>query len=523
MSVMVRDEDTRSRATRRTNRRARRPDPMLGFPFATSGKEAMSQQPIDAPAKAALALAHETALRYRMDIGNRPQRPDKDYATLRAAARTPTPEQGYPSDDTIASLIEFAEPGLHAMTGPRFFGWVIGGSHPVGVAADWLASAWGQNAGNHLASPAAAVAEEVAAGWLLDILALPATASVGFATGATMANFICLAAARSLVLERAGWDVEARGLFGAPEIDVLIGDDAHVTVFVGLRLLGLGQERVRRVATDSQGRIVADAFRTALRETKGPVIAIAQAGQLNTGAIDPVAAMADALAGRNAWLHVDGAFGLWARACPETASLAAGVEKADSWATDGHKWLQTPYDTGYAIVAHPDAHRRAMTTAASYLPSAAVDERDPAHYVPELSRRARGFATWAIIRHLGRSGIADMVARHCRIARRMAQRLAAEEGVAVLNDVTLNQAILRFGADRSDETGDALTRRTIDLVQQDGTCFVGGAQWRGRWAMRLSVIGWSTTGEDADRSVDAIIAAYRSARAGAAAEGRGPQ
>ncbi|MEX1109948.1 MAG: pyridoxal-dependent decarboxylase [Dongiaceae bacterium] len=459
-----------------------------------------------------LAAAHAAALRYRQSMDDRPQRPESDYATLRAEASIATPEQGTAADETLAALIALAEPGLNAMTGPRFFGWVIGASHPVGVAADWLASAWGQNAGNHLASPAAAVAEEVAARWLLDILALPASASVGFATGATMANFICLAAARSLVLERAGWDVEARGLFGAPEIDVLIGDDAHVTVFVGLRLLGLGEMRVHRVATDSQGRIIADAFRAALRETKGPVIAIAQAGQLNTGAIDPVGAMADALAGRNAWLHVDGAFGLWARSCPETAALAAGVEKADSWATDGHKWLQTPYDTGYAIVRHAQAHRRAMTTAASYLPSAAVDERDPAHYVPELSRRARGFATWAIIRHLGRSGIAAMIARHCRIARHMATRLTAEEGVAILNDVTLNQAILRFGADRSDEEGDALTRRTIDLVQQDGTCFIGGAKWRGRWVMRLSVISWPTTEEDADRSVDAILAAWRQIR-----------
>ncbi|MDZ4737893.1 MAG: pyridoxal-dependent decarboxylase [Rhodospirillaceae bacterium] len=459
-----------------------------------------------------LAAAHAAARRYRQSVGDRPQRPELDYATLRAGASVATPEQGTAADETIAALIALAEPGLNAMTGPRFFGWVIGGSHPVGVAADWLASAWGQNAGNHLASPSAAVAEEVAARWLLDILAVPASASVGFATGATMANFICLAAARSLVLERANWDVDARGLFGAPEIDVLIGDDAHVTVFVGLRLLGLGQERVRRVATDSQGRIVADAFRAALDETKGPVIAIAQAGQLNTGAIDPVGAMADALVGRNAWLHVDGAFGLWARAAPETAGLAAGVEKADSWATDGHKWLQTPYDTGYAIVRHAQAHRRAMATAASYLPSAGVDERDPAHYVPELSRRARGFATWAIIQHLGRIGIAAMVARHCKIARNMAQRLAAEDGVALVNEVTLNQAILRFGADRSDEEGDALTRRTIELALQDGTCFVGGALWRGRWVMRLSVIGWSTTKDDADRSVDALLDAYRKAR-----------
>lgn len=459
-----------------------------------------------------LAQAHEAALRFRRTIGARTQSPPKSYAELKAEADFSTPETGAPADETIARLIDRAEPSLNAMTGPRFFAWVIGNSHPVGVAADWLASAWGQNAGNHLASPAAALFEEIAARWLLDILHLPASCSVGFVTGATMANFTGLAAARSRVLERVGWNVEAHGLFGAPSIDVIIGDDAHTTVFSSLRMLGLGQERVRRVPTDAQGRIRIDAFHAALKDCSGPVIAVAQAGQLNTGGFDPVGEIADALAGRNAWLHVDGAFGLWARASPATAALADGVEMADSWATDGHKWLQTPYDCGYAIVRHPEPHRRTMTSAASYLPPAGSDERDPALYVPELSRRARGFATWALLRHFGRQGIAAMVERHCALARRMAARLAEEPGVAIVNDVALNQAIVRFGADLDDINGDALTRRTIEHLVEDGTCFVGGALWRGRWVMRISVIAWSTTEDDADRSVAAMIEAYRKAR-----------
>jgi glutamate/tyrosine decarboxylase-like PLP-dependent enzyme len=459
-----------------------------------------------------LAQAHAAALRFRRTIGDRTQSPPATYAVLKARADFQAPDHGAAADETIARLIEFAEPGLNAMTGPRFFAWVIGNSHPVGVAADWLASAWGQNVGNHLASPSASVVEEIAARWLLDILHLPKDCSVGFVTGATMASFTGLAAARSHVLAQAGWDVEARGLFGAPPIEVIIGDDAHTTVFSGLRMLGLGQDRVRRVATDAQGRMRADAFRAALAQCADPVIAIAQAGQLNTGGFDPANEITDALAGRNAWLHVDGAFGLWARACTATAPLAEGFERADSWSTDGHKWLQTPYDCGYAIVRHPEAHRRAMTSAGSFLPTEGDDERDPAVYTPELSRRARGFATWALLRHFGRDGIDAMVARHCALARRMAEALAREPGVAIVNDVVLNQAIVRFGADLGDATGDALTKRTIEHLQQDGIAYAGGAQWRDRWVMRISVISWSTTEADADRSVAAMIAAYRRAR-----------
>lgn len=448
------------------------------------------------------------AIDFRSKIGDRRQAPSATYHEMRKQFAAPTPETGAPPLQVIEELARLAEPGLHAMTGPRFFGWVIGASHPAGVAADWLASAWGQNAGNHHAAPAAAAAEEIAAQWLLDLLRLPPECSVGFVTGATVANFVCLAAARGEVLRRVGWDVEAKGLFGAPPIRVLIGDDAHTTVFSALQFLGFGHDGIVRVATDAQGRMKVSDFAATLRGGAGPVIAIAQAGQINTGAFDPLAELAPIVAAQNGWLHVDGAFGLWARACPETAHLGAGLELADSWATDGHKWLQTPYDCGYAITRHPEAHRRAMTIAASYLPSAQAGERDPTHYVPELSRRARGFSTWAVIRALGRAGIGEMVGRHCRLARRMAERLNTSSGIAVVNDVVLNQVIVRFGADRGDEEADRLTQAVIEKIQQEGELFAGGAKWRGRWVMRLSVISGQMTDSDADRAVSAILRAW---------------
>lgn len=455
--------------------------------------------------------ATQAAERFRAGLDDRPQRPGMDYAALRAAVATeslPTPESGLSAQETLDSLIQLAEPGLHASPAPRFFGWVIGASHPVGVAADWLTSAWGQNCGNHHTAPSAAFIEEIAARWLLDILHLPATASVGFVTGATMANFVCLAAARTHVLRQAGWDVEADGLFGAPEVQVLIGDEAHTSVYAALRMLGWGQRRLRRVATDDQGAMRSDALLAELSECTGPAIVVTQAGQINTGAFDPLAQIVDAAHRHGAWVHVDGAFGLWARACPSTRPLTLAYERADSWATDGHKWLQTPYDCGYAIVAHPEAHRRAMTFAASYLPQADHAERNPAEYVPELSRRARGFATWAMLRHFGREGIAAMVEHHCMLARHAAQRLAAEPGIAVLNTVVLNQLIVQFGADRDGQQADALTRATITRIVADGACFVGGAEWRGRWVVRMSIIGWETQRADVDRAVDAMLAAW---------------
>ncbi len=462
--------------------------------------------------EAAWRAAAERAITFRSTIADRHQRPIATYRDMQAAFDGPTPDHGTDLIAVIEELATKAEPGLHATTGPRFFGWVIGASHPAGVAADWLTSAWGQNTGNHQAAPAAAAAEEASTRWLLDLLDLPRDCSVGFVTGATVANFVCLAAARGEVLGRIGWDVEANGLFGAPPIDVIVADDAHTTVFSSLQLLGLGHDRVVRIATDDQGRMQLSAFASAIATCKGPIIVVTQAGQLNTGAFDPMLDIVPIARSHDAWVHVDGAFGLWARACPEVAAQARGIEAADSWATDGHKWLQTPYDCGYAIVRDSRAHRRAMTAAASYLPEVAEGERDPSHFVPELSRRARGFATWAMIRHLGRAGISAMVARHCSLARRMSERLAREPGIAILNAVTLNQVIVRFGADLPAGDGDDVTRRTIQRVQSDGTCFAGGARWRGQWVMRLSVISAPTTEADIDRSADAIVAAFRNCR-----------
>lgn len=457
--------------------------------------------------------AAERAIAYRAGIADRPQRPQQTGDEVLAAFREPLPADGMPAEAVVATLADRAEPGLHATTGPRFFGWVIGGSHKVGVAADWLTSAWGQNAGNHQASPAAAAVETVAARWLLELLDLPRDCSVGFATGATMANFVCLAAARSVVLGREGWDVEARGLFGAPPITVLIGDDAHTTVFSALQFLGLGHDRVERIATDGQGRIDAAAFERTLRSVSGPVIAILQAGQINTGGFDPFGEIIPIARAAGAWTHVDGAFGLWARASSTYRSLAEAVDLADSWATDGHKWLQTPYDCGYAIVRDAAAHRQAMTIAASYLPAASDGERDPSHFVPELSRRARGFATWAMIKHLGRSGVAAMVEQHCTAARAIAARLAAEPGIAIVNAVELDQVLVRFGVDRPDAESDRLTGATIARIQADGRCFTGGATWRGRQVMRVSVMSWATDLDQAEIAAEAMIDAWRAVRA----------
>jgi glutamate/tyrosine decarboxylase-like PLP-dependent enzyme len=314
------------------------------------------------------------------------------------------------------------------------------------------------------------------------------------------------------VLRQVGWDADAKGLFGAPPITVLIGDDAHTTIFSALQFLGLGHDRVVRVATGSQGTIRADAFAAAMAQVEGPCIVILQAGQINTGGFDPFEKLVPLAKAKGAWVHVDGAFGLWARVPESKRFLAAGIELADSWATDGHKWLQTPYDCGYAIVRNELAHRRAMTIAASYLPAAAEGERDPSHYVPELSRRARGFATWSIVKTLGRRGIVEMIERHCRVARSMAETLGKEPGIAIENDVVLNQVIVRFGAGADGERGDQLTRDTIARVQQDGVCFAGGAVWRGRHVMRISVIGGETSDEDGRVSAEAMIAAYRNVR-----------
>ncbi|MDW5313888.1 pyridoxal phosphate-dependent decarboxylase family protein [Rhizobium sp. PL01] len=452
------------------------------------------------------------AAEFRRSVADRAQRPAHDYAQSVAVFSEELPEHGSPADSVLDTLIAKAEPGLHMPTGPRFFGWVMGGSHPAGVAADFLTSAWGQNAGNHVVAPSAAAVEAIAARWLLELLDLPRESSVGFVTGATLANFTCLAAARGEVLRAVDWDVDKQGLFGAPQITVVIGDDAHTTVFSALQFLGLGHDRVLRVATDDQGRMRPAAFSEAFRSVRGPAIAILQAGQINTGDCDDFATLVPIAKSQGAWVHVDGAFGLWAQASPQRRSLTTGAGLADSWATDGHKWLQTPYDCGYAIVRNEMAHRRAMSIAASYLPLPAEGERDPSHYVPELSRRARGFPTWSMIKHLGRDGIAALIDQNCDAAGDLAGRLDAEPGIEIINRVVLNQVIVRFGSGLGDDDADDLTKRTIARLQKDGTAFAAGALWRGRHVMRLSFSNYQTDATQVEIAARAIIEAYRNVR-----------
>jgi glutamate/tyrosine decarboxylase-like PLP-dependent enzyme len=457
--------------------------------------------------------AVEHAARYRDAVPTAPARPALDYPAMRERLNAPTPETGTEAATIIDELAELAEPGLMPTVGPRFFAWVMGASHPAGVAADMLVSAWGQNAGYQTTAPAAAALEEMAERWLLDILDLPAEAGIGFSTGATVANGTCLAAARTGTLVKAGWDPDADGLFGAPPVHVLIGADAHSSLFSSLQLIGFGRKRVISIATDEQGRMLPAALAAAIRPLSGPKVVIAQAGQINTGAFDPFAEIVEIGHAHDAWVHVDGAFGLWARAVPSLRHLTDGIEGADSWVTDGHKWLQAPYDCGFAIVRHRDALLGAMAQWSSYLPSIAQGDRVPSNYVPELSRRARGVPVWALLRHFGRQGIAELVERHCAQARRFAALLSAEPGVRVVNDVVLNQVIVNFAA------GDAAARKAateavIARVLQSGACYVAGAAWRGDWVMRLSITSGATTEADIAASAEAIIAAWREVQAG---------
>ena len=421
------------------------------------------------------------------------------------------PETLPPTGDDPLQVIETMartlDPGLVASQGPRYFGFVIGGSLPAALAAEWLTSAWDQNACLRIMSPAAARAEAVAAAWLLDLLGLPAGTSVGFTTGATMANFTALAAARHAVLARAGWDVEERGLAGAPPITLVAGEEAHASVLAAVQMLGLGRAAVVRVAADDQGRMRPDDLRERLAPVEGPLVVCAQAGNVNTGACDPFDAIAPLVHERGGWLHVDGAFGLWAAAAPALAHLVRGVAAADSWATDAHKWLNVGYDSGLALVRDPAAHRAAMTFGAPYLPAAA-DGRDGSSWVPESSRRARGFAVYAALRSLGRRGVAELVGTSARLARRMADRLRQDPAVTVLNDVVLNQVLVRFMPPAGGDA-DAYTRAVIAAVQADGTCWAGGTRWQGQEAMRISISNWSTSDTDVDRSADAILRCAR--------------
>lgn len=449
--------------------------------------------------KQLLGSTTDRSLRYLRSLDGRRVSPGAQAVAGLSAFDIPLQKESRRADDVLHELDAIGSPATMAMAGPRFFGFVIGASLPAALAANWLASAWDQNTGLYNSTPGTSHIEQVALRWLLEMLDLPRDAAGAFVTGTTVAHITALAAARHAVLARAGWNVEADGLFGAPPITVITSAEAHPTLFKALGVVGLGRNRVVKVPTDSQGRARADKF----PRVSGPTIVCLQAGNVNTGSFDPIAEVAPVARDAGAWVHVDGAFGLWARVAPTRSHLAEGIELADSWATDAHKWLNVPYDSGVAFVRDGDALRKSMAISAEYLPTATAN-RNPSDFTPELSRRARGVDIWAALRSLGRDGVEEMVERHCRQARTFAERLSAA-GFEILNDVVLNQVLVSFGdADT--------TRHTIAAIQEEGTCWAGETVWQGKTAMRISVISWATTDGDVQRSVDAMITVAQKVR-----------
>jgi glutamate/tyrosine decarboxylase-like PLP-dependent enzyme len=438
------------------------------------------------------------AIRYLESLDGRPVAPTPSAVADLAKFRVPLQAEPAAPEAVLQQLDDLGSPGTMAMAGPRFFGFVIGSALPVTVAANWLATAWDQNAALFNATPATSTLEQVALGWMVDLLGLPPATGGAFVTGTTVAHITALAAARHAVLAREGWNVEADGLFGAPPITVVISAEAHPTLFKALGVVGLGRNRVVRVAVDEQGRMRPDA----LPRMSGPTILCVQAGNVNTGACDPLAPLSERGHAAGAWVHVDGAFGLWARVAPSRAHLVDGLELADSWATDGHKWLNVPYDSGVTFVRDVEALRAAMSITAEYLPTV-TEHRNPSDYTPELSRRARGVEIWAALRTMGRSGLAEMVERNCRQARRFAEAFRAA-GYQVLNDVVLNQVLVSFGEPER-------TNRVIAGIQADGTCWCGGTVWQGHTALRISVSSWATTDADVEKSIAAILRVARTA------------
>jgi glutamate/tyrosine decarboxylase-like PLP-dependent enzyme len=444
--------------------------------------------------QALLAEAAGRAGRYLASLDKRPVAPDA--AALAGLARFDEPLPDLPGDPaaTLALLDEAGSPATMASAGGRYFGFVVGGSHPAALAASWLATAWDQNAALPVMSPAAARLHDVVAGWLSELLGLPAGTAAVFVTGAAMANAAALTAARDHQLARAGWDVQANGLFGAPELTVLVGEKAHSTVIKALGLIGLGRERVRRIPADDQGRLRADCLP---QDLAGPAVVCVQAGEVNTGAFDPFPAVVEWARRHRAWVHVDGAFGLWALVDPARSHLTAGLPDADSWATDAHKWLNVPYDCGIALVRRPEDLRRSFASVAGYLPPDTGFEA--MHHTPQASQRARQVEVWAVLRTLGRQGVTDLITRTCDHAQAMAVRLR-QAGLEVLNDVVLNQVLVRAATDDR-------TLALVESVQQDGTSWCGPTVWEHRPAMRISVSGWATSAEDVAQSAAAIIAA----------------
>jgi glutamate/tyrosine decarboxylase-like PLP-dependent enzyme len=444
-------------------------------------------------------------------LADRPVRPDLGYAEMEALFDGPLPELGEPAEDVVSHLATSGPTGLMAMNHARFFGWVIGGSLPAGVAADWLVAAWDQNTAIGEPTPTAAAIEAVTARWILDLLDLPRSSSVGFVTGGQMANLVCLAAARDRVLRQMGWDVARQGLTGAPPINLIVGEHVHHTVGKALRVLGLGDATSHKVRSDGNGRIIPEALAVMLDGLTGPTIVVAQAGEVNTGGIDRFGPIADAVdtyrLKHPIWLHVDGAIGLWGRISTLLAPRLAGVERADSWSTDAHKWLNTPYDCGVAIVADPESHNRAMGLRADYLP-AGEGVRNPVDWNPELSRRARAVPVYATIRNLGRTGIEEMIDRDCAMAGRIAAELAEIDGAIVVNEVELNQVLVRF-TDPDGIDDDRHTDAVLARVQKGGTAYPSATTWQGGAAIRISVCNWSIEAPDADQTIEALTAAHR--------------
>lgn len=444
-----------------------------------------------------LAWTAERVAEYRGSLGERVVQPLVDAEEIRGRLGT-LRDQPTPAREVLEQLVSIIDPVVTATAGPRYFGFVVGGALDAATGADILAAGWDQPAYNAISSPAAALVEEVTGVWLLDLLGLPPTCSFGFVTGGQGGNTVGLAAARHHVLAASGWDVERDGLVGAPRIAVVASEERHATIDRSLRLLGLGSRCVSPVAAGENGAIDVEDLARVLSGTRGPVIVCAQAGNVNTGACDDLRRCCEIGHDAGAWVHVDGAFGLWAAASRTMRHLVDGVELADSWGTDGHKWLNVPYDSGFAFCAHPESHAASMAYTASYLVGAQTATiRSPGDYVPESSRRARGFATWAALSELGRDGVAELVERCCRLARLFADRLR-EGGASIANAVVLNQVLARFGDDQR-------TDSVIDAAQRDGTCWMGATTWRGARYMRLSVSGASTTEQDIDRSAEAIL------------------
>ncbi|MEX2211835.1 MAG: pyridoxal-dependent decarboxylase [Gaiellaceae bacterium] len=451
-------------------------------------------------ARALLEQTAAIAADYLESLAERDVFPDVTPEELREALGGPLPEEPLAAGEVVSQLAAAAGRGVVAMGSGRYFGFVIGGALPAALAADWLTSTWDQNAGLYVAGPSASVVEQVTREWLVALLGLPADASIGFVTGTQMAHVTGLAAARFHVLDSVGWDVGRDGLQAAPAVRVLVGAKRHVTVDRALRLLGLGAPTV--LPADDQGRLRVEALAAAFAKEDGPTIVCAQAGEVNTGAFDPLAEIADLTERAGAWLHVDGAFGLWAAVSPELRHLVSGIERADSWTTDAHKWLNVPYDSGVVLCAHPEAHRAAMTVHAEYLIQDEGEQRvrDQVDWVPEFSRRARAFPVYAALRTLGRRGLVELVERCCRQARRFAEQVAAQPGIEVLNDVVLNQVLFRA---EDDEATDALLAR----VQASGRIWLSGTTWNGRRALRLSVSNWQTGDEEIDLALETFAAA----------------